>query len=103
MIILYVIVAVIVLFLAVLLIRAAMYKPYDELKPSGEPVILNEEKIVSDMVEMIRCKTVSYNDEKLINKEAVSLEGKNFRGTSCADVSLRCGSCGGESLGETCF
>ena len=69
MIILYVIVAVIVLFLAVLLIRAAMYKPYDELKPSGEKVILNEEKIVSDMVEMIRCKTVSYNDEKLINKE----------------------------------
>ena len=69
LIILYVIVAVIVLFLAVLLIRAAMYKPYDELKPSGEKVILNEEKIVSDMVEMIRCKTVSYNDEKLINKE----------------------------------
>ena len=69
MIILYVIVAVIVLFLAVLLIRAAMYKPYNELKPSGEKVILNEEKIVSDMVEMIRCKTVSYNDEKLINKE----------------------------------
>ena len=130
MIILYVIVAVIVLFLAVLLIRAAMYKPYNELKPSGEKVILNEEKIVSDMVEMIRCKTVSYNDEKLINKEefrkfqellpklavsagarrvrgckrdAVSLEGKNFRGTSCADVSLRCGSCGGESLGETCL
>lgn len=69
LIILYVIVAVIVLFLAVLLIRAAMYKPYDELKPSGEKVILNEEKIVSDMVEMIRCKTVSYNDEKLIDKE----------------------------------
>ena len=68
MIVLYVILAVIVVFLAVLLIRAALFRPHEELRPSGEKVELDEEKIVKDMVEMIRCKTVSYNDESMIDK-----------------------------------
>ena len=69
MIILYILLAVIVLFLAVLLVRAAMFRPHAELKPSEEKVALDEKKIVEDMVEMIRCKTVSYNDESLIDQE----------------------------------
>ena len=68
MIVLYILLAVIAFFLAVLLVRAAMFRPYAELKPSEEKVELDEKKIVSDMVEMIRCKTVSYNDESLIDK-----------------------------------
>ena len=69
MIVLYIVLAVIVIFLAVLLIRAALFRPHPELIPSGEKVELDEKKIVNDMVEMIRCKTVSYNDESLIDKE----------------------------------
>ena len=69
MIVLYIVLAVIVIFLAVILIRAALFRPHPELVPSGEKVELDEKKIVNDMVEMIRCKTVSYNDESLIDKE----------------------------------
>ncbi len=65
---LYILLAAVVLFLAVLLIRAAMFRPYKELDPSDEKVEPDEKKIVSDLVEMIRCKTISYNDERLIDK-----------------------------------
>ena len=66
MIILWIVLAVIVLFLGILLLRAAMFVPKEEVKASGSPIALDEKKIVDDMVEMIRCKTVSYNDESLI-------------------------------------
>ena len=56
MIVLYIVLAVIVIFLAVLLIRAALFRPHPELIPSGEKVELDEKKIVNDMVEMIRCQ-----------------------------------------------
>lgn len=62
------ILALVLVFVAVLLVRAAMFKPRKELVPSGETVELNEEKIVADMQEMIRCKTISYNDETLIDQ-----------------------------------
>lgn len=63
-----VIIAALVLFLVVLVVRAAMFQPKKELAPSGEKLSLNEEKIVADMQEMLRCKTISYNDESLIDK-----------------------------------
>ena len=69
MVVLFIILAVIVVFLAILLIRAAMFTPHAELEPSGEKIDLDEEKIVNDLAEMIRCRTVSYNDEALIEKE----------------------------------
>ncbi len=67
--ILWIILALIVLWLAVVLVRAAMYKPKPELIPSEKKVELNEGRIVSDMQELIRCKTVSYNDDEMIDKE----------------------------------
>ncbi|MBE5869029.1 MAG: M20/M25/M40 family metallo-hydrolase [Lachnospiraceae bacterium] len=63
-----VILGVIVLFLAVLFIRAAMFKPRKALVPSGQTVELDEEKIVADMQQMLRCKTISYNDSRLIDE-----------------------------------
>lgn len=69
MIVLYIVPAIIVFFLAVILIRAALFRPHPELTPSKEKVELDEKRIVNDMVEMIRCKTVSYNDESLIDKD----------------------------------
>lgn len=56
------------MFLAVILIRAAMFKPQKELEPSNIAIDLQEEKIVQDMVELIRCKTVSYDDKSLIDE-----------------------------------
>ena len=46
-----------------------MFKPLPEPVPSQEKVNLDRDRIVKDMVEMIRCKTVSYNDESLIDTE----------------------------------
>ena len=69
MIIVWIVLAVIVLFLGIVLLRAAMFVPKGEVKASGSPVTLDEKKIVDDMVEMIRCKTVSYNEESLIDQD----------------------------------
>lgn len=68
MIILWIILALIIIFTAILLIRAALYTPHEELKPSGGEISLDRERIVKDMVEMIRCKTVSYNDASLVDE-----------------------------------
>ncbi len=54
---------------AVLASRAAKFKPNDEYQASGKPIELDEAKIVSDMQQMIRCKTVSYYDPELIDEE----------------------------------
>lgn len=69
MIILWIILAVIAVFLVILLARAAAFKPKEEIKPSGEKPELDEKKIVEHMAEMIRCRTISYNDEKLIEQK----------------------------------
>ena len=42
--------------------------PKPELTPSDREISLDEEKIIKDMQEMIRCRTVSYNDETLMDK-----------------------------------
>lgn len=69
MVIIGVILAAAALFLAVLLVRAALFCPREQWVPSQEPVALEQEKIVADMVEMIRCKTVSYNDAALTDEK----------------------------------
>lgn len=68
-IILFAVLAALVIFVAVLLVRAALFQPRKSLTPSEENIDLNEEKIVKNMQEMIRCKTVSYNEEALVDKE----------------------------------
>lgn len=70
-----VILAVILIFIGVLLVRAAMFKPKEERTASKDKAELNSDKIVKDMQEMIRCKTISYNDSSLIDQE----EFKKFR------------------------
>lgn len=62
-------VGIIVIFLAVILVRAAMFRPLPEPEIKAEEVVLNEEKIVADMADMIRCKTVSYREEEKIDRE----------------------------------
>lgn len=52
----------------VLLARAAKFTPKENYQASGKKVTLDEEKIVKDMQEMLRCKTISYNDPSLIDE-----------------------------------
>lgn len=54
--------------LAVILVRTILFRPKEGFHPSGTKVELCEEKITSDMAEMIRCKTISYRDKSLIDE-----------------------------------
>lgn len=56
-------------FLILLLIRALRFRPHPAPVPSGEPLALPEEKIIRDMQELLRCKTVSYDDGSLIDQK----------------------------------
>ena len=53
---------------SVLVARAINFKPKDPFVPSGTKIDLDEDKIVKDMQEMIRCKTVSYTDPSLMDE-----------------------------------
>lgn len=59
---------ILLLFLLVILIRTLRFQP-KQLEPvEKEELSLNQEKIVSDMVEMLRCKTVSNREETLVDR-----------------------------------
>lgn len=60
---------ILVIFLAVILVRAAMFRPLPEPEIQADEIVVNEEKIVADMADMIRCKTVSYREEEKIDRE----------------------------------
>lgn len=62
---LYVLFALIIAFIAIILIRAAMFKPPEEAKRAPEKVIFDEGASVSALQELIRCRTVSYYDPAL--------------------------------------
>ena len=57
--------AVIVLFIAVILIRAIMFKPKKAETKTVSPVYVNGEKATHDLGEMIKCKTISHADKSL--------------------------------------
>lgn len=63
------IVAAIVLFLLVVMIRTILFVPKPEPEVRTDEVAVDREKIVSDMAAMIRCKTVSNRDERLVDWE----------------------------------
>ncbi len=65
----WIILLLIVVWLVVILVRAALFRPHPEAEIQAQPITLQEEKIVKDMADMIRCKTVSYRDEALMDWE----------------------------------
>ena len=66
----YVLLGILIVFIALILIRAALYKPYEEPDKLVDELIIDREKMINNMVEMIRCKTVSYhNSDKIDWKE----------------------------------
>lgn len=58
-----------ILFLAVILVRAWNFKPHWEEKQVPEKLFLDRDKIIKDMQAMIRCKTISYEEEALVDWE----------------------------------
>lgn len=65
----WLIVAAVVLFLTVIVVRTLTFVPKKEEAVALESHSLNRDKIVQDMVDMIRCKTVSNRDERLVDRE----------------------------------
>ena len=59
--------AVLVLLVFVIVVRTLQFKPKEEAVQAEGHIELNQEKIVADMVDMIRCKTVSNRDDNLVD------------------------------------
>lgn len=57
--------AVLVLFIAVILIRTLMFKPKENIKVLDNEEVFDRDKCVKNLAELIRCKTVSYRDKEL--------------------------------------
>ena len=65
---LYVLLALVVIFFGILLVRTLRFKPKAETPVAVEDARVNGEKAISDLAEMIRCKTVSYRDAEKIDE-----------------------------------
>ena len=61
----WIILAVVALFLAVLLIRAATFKPKAQPVVSAEEVAVDIDTAASNLQRLVQCKTISYNDHAL--------------------------------------
>ena len=62
---LYVILGLVALFFAVVLIRAAAFNPKPQPPISDETVTFDKDAAVSSLAELVKCKTISYNDHSL--------------------------------------
>lgn len=65
----WIILGVIVVFLIVIIERTLLFVPEKKEKVETEEITLDNDKIIRDMVAMIRCKTVSNRDECLVEWE----------------------------------
>ena len=63
-----IILAIVVLFLAVLIIRAATFKPKAQPALSEENVTVDIDTAVSNLQQLVQCRTVSYNDHEQEDK-----------------------------------
>ena len=61
----YIIGGVVGLFLAVILVRALLFRPKKQLEVKPEPVIFDGDKAVDALAQLVRCKTISYTDPAL--------------------------------------
>lgn len=61
----YIILGIVALFLLVILIRTALFRPKKQELPATEAVRFDHQAAISSLAELIKCKTVSYNDPAL--------------------------------------
>ncbi|WP_160676300.1 M20 family peptidase [Clostridium sp. C8-1-8] len=66
--ILMILLALILIFIAVIIFRAMMFKPKTQEKVEDNTADIDENKAAAHLAEMIRCKTVSRYDSKLIDE-----------------------------------
>jgi carboxypeptidase PM20D1 len=66
--ILYTVLGLLAVLIAIVIIRTLCFKPKAMPQTKNEKVELDEAKIVADMSDMIKCKTVSYADESLVDR-----------------------------------
>ena len=69
---LYGLLAVIGLLLAVILIRAALFNPKSQPKEERIPVEFDKDAAVNALAELVKCKTISYNDHSLEDEHEFS-------------------------------
>ena len=62
---LYILLGILALFVAVVAIRTAIFRPKTQQPVSDEPAPFNRDKAVNALAELIKCKTISYNDPTL--------------------------------------
>ena len=62
-----IVLAVILIVAGVVLVRTFGFRPNEPDVVDTKPVTVNEEKIIADMVDMIRCKTISNRDDALVD------------------------------------
>ena len=62
---LYVILGLVALFFAVVLIRAAMFRPKTQPSAQADPVQFDEQAAIDALAQLICCKTISYHDHSL--------------------------------------
>jgi len=55
-------------FLSIILLRAARFRPQKDTPIHREEYKLDNDKIVNDMVDMIRCRTISNREESLVDR-----------------------------------
>lgn len=66
----YLILGFIAVFLGVILVRAALFRPKKEKREAAEAVTFDRENAINALQQLIRCKTVSYADSQLEDNEA---------------------------------
>ncbi len=61
--------AAIVVFLAVIILRACAFKPKEQPEIDDSQIVFDKEKAAENLCELVRCKTVSYRDPSLEDDE----------------------------------
>lgn len=65
-----VVLGLIALLLVIIVVRTIRFKPRDQKVTPAERVTINEEEALHHFIEILKCQTVTYNDEAKINEEA---------------------------------
>ena len=61
----YLILAVLVAFIAVVAVRAIRFRPKPQPAVTKEEIVFDKDAAVDSLAQLVRCKTVSYNDHSL--------------------------------------
>ena len=67
--IIYVVLAVIALFITVILLRAINFKPTQQLNIQKEDIFFDKKVVIENLCSLIRCKTVSNKDKSKEDKQ----------------------------------